>query len=119
MRSLDVPMIIQVSQVGPKAASQAVLGVFSRARNKESLAVSHTHVFRVCVSLYARACVLETWLHARVLCCSAAPASRRSMSGAYDPSESQFANAWIKTDVSPQLGTILRCISCGDVVEGI
>ena len=35
-----------------------------------------------------------------VCCSSTAPASRRAMSSAYDPSESLFANAWIKTDVS-------------------
>ena len=35
-----------------------------------------------------------------VCCNSTAPASRRAMSSAYDPSESLFANAWIKTDVS-------------------
>ena len=33
--------------------------------------------------------------------CSVQPASRRSMSNTFDPNESLFANAWIKTDVSP------------------
>ena len=33
--------------------------------------------------------------------CSVQPASRRSMSSTFDPNESLFANAWIKTDVSP------------------
>merc|ERR1719478_1084656 len=38
---------------------------------------------------------------ARQMQARTAPASRRAMSSAYDPSESLFANAWIKTDVYP------------------
>jgi hypothetical protein len=41
--------------------------------------------------------------------CSVQPASRRSMSSTFDPNESMFANAWIKTDVSPIEGSHAPC----------
>ena len=100
------PVLLRVSlfsfhpaSLGRVAPGCAVAPSCVRGQTRAGFARSHGGWGGVYADCSPPTCSYEG-LSLCVCCNSTAPASRRAMSSAYDPSESLFANAWIKTDVS-------------------